>query len=87
MYDYLMKRTQIQLPDPLYDRIKQVAEMNDWPLAEVIRRASEFYVQRFPTPDAHEGKWSFPTIDAGGDYLVDPADLSLEADVSVSRLR
>jgi len=43
-----MKRTQIQFPDPLYERLKQVADMNDWPLAEVVRRATELYVQRFP---------------------------------------
>jgi len=82
-----MKRTQIQLPDPLYKRIKQVAELNDWPLAEVIRRATELYVQRFPDTCNEKNKWSFPTIDAGGDYLVDPADLTIEADVVFSRSR
>jgi predicted transcriptional regulator len=82
-----MKRTQIQLPDPLYDRIKQIAEMNDWPLAEVIRRATELYVQRFPVPEVIADSWSFPTIDAGGDYLVDPSELTIEADVCVTRSR
>ncbi len=82
-----MKRTQIQLPDPLYERIKQVAEINDWPLAEVIRRATELYVGRFPIPSAGEDTWSFPTVDAGGDYLVDIADLTPEADASILRSR
>lgn len=75
-----MTRTQIQFPDPLYRRLKQVAEMNDWPLAEVVRRATELYVQRFPEEGACEGDWSYPVLDMGGDFLVDPADVTPEAE-------
>ena len=82
-----MTRTQIQFPDPLYRRLKQVAEMNDWPLAEVVRRATELYVQRFPEVEEPEGKWEFPTIDAGGDFLVDPAMVDSEADAVIARFR
>lgn len=82
-----MTRTQIQLPDPLYRRAKRVAEMNDWSLAEVLRRATELYVERFPDDEGDRAAWTFPTIDAGGDFLVDPADVRAEADAIVSRSR
>lgn len=82
-----MKRTQIQFPDPLYERLKQVAEMNDWPLAEVVRRATELYVQRFPDIALGGKSWSFPIVDMGGDYVVDPASQSIEADVMSKRTR
>ena len=76
-----MTRTQIQFPDPLYRRLKHVAEMNDWPLAEVVRRATELYVQRFPEYEHGSTDWSFPVLDMGGDFLVDPATMTTEADV------
>ena len=79
-----MTRTQIQLPEPLYRRLKEVAILNDWSLAEVIRRAAELYVQRFPSREATAG-WVFPTIDVGGDFLVDPADVQAETDAIVLR--
>ena len=79
-----MTRTQIQLPDPLYRRLKQVASANDWSLAEVIRRAAELYVQRFPSSEAN-ASWVFPMVDAGGDFLVDPADFRAEAESIVLR--
>lgn len=82
-----MKRTQIQFPDPLYERLKQVAEMNDWPLAEVVRRATELYVQRFPEMQVSTTEWAFPEIDMGGDFISDPALVSSEADVLSTRTR
>lgn len=43
-----MTRTQIQLPDPLYQRLKVIAEQPDWSLSEVMRKAEEHFVTRFP---------------------------------------
>ncbi len=53
--------------------------MNDWPLAEVVRRASELYIQRFPEPEYPVPEWSFPTLEMGGDFLTDPVNTSSEA--------
>jgi hypothetical protein len=39
-----MKRTQVQVPDPLYDQARKVAELRDWSVSEVFRRALEQYV-------------------------------------------
>ncbi len=79
-----MKRTQIQFPDPLYRRLKEIAASNDWALAEVVRRAVELYVQRFPT-EGGKRSWVFPTLDLGGDYLIDPAEVRAESDAIAQR--
>jgi len=80
-----MIRTQIQFPDPLFERIKRVAELKDWPVAEVIRRATELYLQRYALDGNTESDWHFPTIDSGGDYKTDPAKVHAEADAVLSR--
>ncbi|MGI8602060.1 MAG: CopG family transcriptional regulator [Verrucomicrobiales bacterium] len=80
-----MTRTQIQFPDPLYRRLKEIAEQNDWSLAEVMRKAAEHFVSRFPEPAKLSNSWHFPILDCGGDYLVDPADLRAEADAMLQR--
>ncbi len=67
-----MTRTQIQFPDPLYQRLKEVAAQQDWSLAEVMRKAAEHFVTRFPQTIQKDAAWSFPTLDFGGDFLEDP---------------
>lgn len=80
-----MIRTQIQLPDPLYKRAKDVAILRDWSLAEVVRRALECYVDRFSDGLPSSGDWEFPVLDFGGDYLVNPAAFHVEAEVIEGR--
>ena len=75
-----MTRTQIQFPDPLYQRLKEIAEQQDWSLSEVMRKAAEHFVARFPEGPKTEVFWRFPTLDCGGDFLSDPASLRPEAD-------
>ena len=80
-----MTRTQIQFPDPLYQRLKAIAEQQDWSLAEVMRKAAEHFVSRFPEPTASPAAWVFPTLDCGGDFLADPAASSPEVDAILER--
>jgi len=80
-----MTRVQIQFPDPLYRRLKQIAERNDWSLADVIRRATEIYVRRFTESDASADEWEFPTLDTGDNYLTDPAELHAESEAIALR--
>ncbi len=61
--------------------------MNDWALSEVVRRAAELYVQRFPEGDARDPHWEFPVLDLGGEFLLDPADFSAEAEALELRNR
>ena len=54
-----MKRTQVQIPEPLYREVKRVAELKDWSISEVFRRAAEDLVAQFP-PAKKPGKWELP---------------------------
>lgn len=52
-----MKRTQIQLPDELYQRAKAFAAQRELSLAAVTR---------FPSTEPARGTWTLPRVDAGG---------------------
>lgn len=80
-----MIRTQVQFPDPLYRRLKEIAEQQDWSLSEVMRKAAEHFVERFPQTVDPRGAWQFPTLDCGGDFLVDPARTCVEAETIAKR--
>ncbi len=80
-----MIRTQVQFPDPLYRRLKEIAEQQDWSLSEVMRKAAEHFVDRFPSRVESTGSWQFPTLDCGGDFLLDPAMFNVEADAIEGR--
>jgi hypothetical protein len=75
-----MTRTQIQLPDPLYQRLKVIAEQQDWSLSEVMRKSAEHFITQFPGEPKPKAVWRFPILDCGGDFLTDPANLRPEAD-------
>lgn len=83
----IMIRTQIQFPEPLYHRLKEIAEGQDWSLSEVMRKAAEHFVTRFPEGEEIRTVWSFPTLDCGGDFLTDPADGEPEAEAIQERGR
>lgn len=80
-----MTRTQIQFPEPLYQRLKEIAERQDWSLSEVMRKAAEHFVTRFPEDSTPKKVWRFPMLDCGGDFLTDPATLRPEVDAILER--
>lgn len=80
-----MTRTQIQFPEPLYERLKEIAERQDWSLSEVVRKAAEHFVARFPEDPQPKSAWRFPTLDCGGDFLADPASMRPEVDAILER--
>ena len=61
-----MTRTQIQLPDALYQRAKAFAAQRELSLAEVTRRGLELFLDRFPSTEPARGVWTLPRVDAGG---------------------
>jgi hypothetical protein len=67
--------------------LKGIAAMNDWSLAEVVRRASDLYVERFAPAKETGTTWEFPVLDMGGDFLEDPAESRVEADILSTRTR
>ncbi|MDE0448917.1 MAG: ribbon-helix-helix domain-containing protein [Spirochaetaceae bacterium] len=54
-----MVRTQIQLPDALYEEVKRVAREREMSLAEVVRRGVEYITQVYP-PLADGEPWCPP---------------------------
>lgn len=66
-----MIKTQVQIPDELFDRAKRVAAEKEWSFAEIVRRGLEQMVLRHPgrglsSPDG----WQLP----------EPVDLGLTTD-------
>lgn len=74
-----MTSVEVELPDPLYQRLQEIAERQDWSLSEVMCKAAEHFVGRFPEEPAATVVWRFPTLDCGGDFLADPSRLRPEA--------
>lgn len=54
-----MKRTQIQVPDPLYKEMKRLADLQDWSISEVFRRGAEELLRRYPDLK-RKVKWTLP---------------------------
>lgn len=55
-----MKRTQVQLPDPLYEEVKRVARGQDWSITEVLRQGAEYIVRLYPADKASRDRWEPP---------------------------
>ena len=50
-----MVKTQIQIPDELYRRVKRLAEAQEWTLAETLRRGAELLLASRPLPRVADG--------------------------------
>ncbi len=61
-----MIKTQIQLPDELYRRVKAFAEQREWSLAETFRRAVEQMFERYPSTSQRSDAWKVPKIRPAG---------------------
>lgn len=61
-----MTRTQIQLPDPLYRRVKAFAAERELSLAEITRRGIEMFLDRYPRQPTANAGWKLPKVDGGG---------------------
>ena len=55
-----MVKTQIQLPDRLYQEAKRVAHEREISLAEVIRRGVEYITKTYPPLDEPRSEWQPP---------------------------
>ncbi|MCX6970824.1 MAG: antitoxin [Verrucomicrobia bacterium] len=80
-----MTRTQIQLPEPLFRRLKCIAGERDWSLAELVRRGMEVYVQTCPEMTGSRKKWTMPVLRGSGGHLADPAEMCVEAEAIEKR--
>jgi len=73
----VMTRIQIQFPDPLYQRLKRSLRSRTRRLSEVMRKAAEHFVTRFPEDPKPKACLALPRpSDCAGDFLAaDPASL------------
>ncbi len=67
-----MKRTQVQIPDPLYEEVRRVAGLRDWSIAEVVRRAVEQLVAQYPGIKKAETPWQQPAPRSFGTPAIPP---------------
>ncbi len=74
-----MTRTQIQLPEPLFARLRRIAKERDLSVAELIRRGMEIYVMSCPESEPAAKPWIMPVLRGSGGHLVDPATVKCEA--------
>jgi hypothetical protein len=71
-----MIKTQVQIPDELYQRAKQIAKEREWSLAEVMRRGLEHMVLTHPPlQEAHSALPILPS----GTFVEDFDELDLKA--------
>ncbi len=80
-----MTRLAVQLPAPLYQRLKEIAHQQDWSLSEVMRKAAEHFTTRFPQELRPQTAWRFPTLDGNEDFLTDPAQCHPEIEAILER--
>ena len=69
-----MRRTQIQLPDKLYERLKELANREETSLAEIIRRAGEYFLHLFPEEESAVLDWDIPPPKDLGEFLIDESE-------------
>ncbi|MCX6978726.1 MAG: hypothetical protein NTX04_12520 [Verrucomicrobia bacterium] len=58
-----MQKMQILFPDPLMERMRKLAERIDLPVSEIVRRATERWLDQMP--EAPRRHLTVPTVDAG----------------------
>ena len=57
-----MTKTQIQVPEKLFQEVRAFSKKREWSLAETFRRGAELLLQVYPNPDAAPGAiWTPPT--------------------------
>ena len=82
-----MTRTQIQLPEPLFDQLKRIAQQRDVSVAELIRRGMDIYVHSCADVETTQKQWTMPMLRGSGGHLADPATVKTEASAIEQRFQ
>ena len=57
-----MTKTQIQVPEELFQELRSFAKQREWSLAETFRRGAELLLQVYPEPPPRpDTSWAPPT--------------------------
>lgn len=79
-----MVKTQVQIPNELYEQAKRVAREREISLAEVMRRGLEYIVRVYPPADTAHAKWAPPRPRPLGTFRSPAKDWRLLANESVN---
>lgn len=63
-----MQKIQILFPEPQMKRLRDISKKEDRPISEIIRQATEMWLERRATHYMSEVKETFPTFN-GGKFL------------------
>lgn len=55
-----MIKTQVQIPDELFHRAKQIAAAKEWSFAEIVRRGLEYMTRVNPPHRQSNQEWLLP---------------------------
>ena len=55
-----MVKTQVQIPDELFERAKKVAAAREWSFAEIVRRGLEYMTEVNPPQRQSAKEWRLP---------------------------
>jgi hypothetical protein len=69
-----MIKTQVQIPDELFDKAKRVAAAKEWSFAEIVRRGLEYMTRVNPPRRESAKRWRLPEPVPMGQPLVPEAD-------------
>jgi hypothetical protein len=64
-----MKKIQVLFPEPQMERLRKQAKMEDRPISEIIRRATEDYLARMPSGPLRDAAASIPVFDGGETFV------------------
>jgi hypothetical protein len=64
-YDVSMQKIQVLFPKPQMERLRAVARMEDRPISEIIRRATEEYLDKTPSTPRQDPAAALPVFDGG----------------------
>ena len=74
-----MVRTQIQLPNKMYNQLKELAQSEETTLAEIIRRASAYLLQTQSMNTNSHTEWAPPTSEDLGEFMSSEEDWRIHA--------
>ena len=82
-----MKRTQIQLPDEVYERARKVCESREISLAELARRGIEYILGVYNAAPEDGGSWQPPKPRRLGWTGLSDAEIKREAQLTTAEIR
>lgn len=79
-----MTRTQIQLPDDVYERAREICERREISLAELARRGVDYMLSVYAAEPGPAGAWQLPKPRRLGWKGLSDAQLKEQAQVTIA---